>query len=926
MLRFVRRSLLVQLLGVYLLFVAAVLGAYLAVNSVAQQQVTAEVKTTDLALAQEIALDTDAKLRGVEAALVHLSQLDAVRRGDVGAMAGLFQTFEINRQDVDLVYWLDAHGTLQTSAPTDIRVEGSPFSSATVFQRARVASGPIIADGIGDLTIFNAAVTLATPVRDGSGRLRGVLAASLLLSDLNQPLQTVIAAQARQQQSLLISIVDANGRLIVTQEQERLLQPVLDEMPGASDALAGRPASRMGNDAAGRQWLYSAVPIPSAGWAVVVQRPATEALAVVANFRGWIGGAAGLFALGGLLFWLVLLRRVVRPLHALAARHAALPLPGGPARVEPAALTGRTDEIGGLARSLDRLEHDVVTQLAELRTLLDTSNAVVNSLDPRAVGATIIHEVRRLVDIQAAAVLAPDDDGVLRVLVSEGRDERHDRATHVRPDDLTRPAARALRDGRPVQMIAGDGTPFPQLSHDAGFRAVLAIPIISRHVGGVALVAHRTQPRRFTAHEVDLLLTFANYATLAWEHAVLYERSDERLREVARDNERLYRQAMSEKQTLAAIMGSMSDGLILTGADGHVLYANPGAGAMSGLSATKLQGGHIDAVHARLRAGACDPAAYDRRLAQARAGDAASWLLERDASSQRDRTGRHDRDDQDQAISLRLFDVRDDGGQTIGRGLLLRDVTRERDADRFKTTLLGAVGHELRTPLSTIKGYASTLLQDDVTWSGADQRSFLQTISSETDRLARLVSNLLDLSRFEAGLLRLQREPCRLEDVAASAIRRTHAAAADVAVELPAGLPSLDVDGARIEVVLHNLIANALAYGNGRVRVTAAPRQDTVVVSVSDDGPGIDDDEAPHIFEQFYRARRGHQQRSGGIGLGLAICKAFVEAHGGAIWVESSAHGTKISFVAPAIPVAALASAFHAATADEGKVPELSKG
>jgi len=148
--------------------------------------------------------------------------------------------------------------------------------------------------------------------------------------------------------------------------------------------------------------------------------------------------------------------------------------------------------------------------------------------------------------------------------------------------------------------------------------------------------------------------------------------------------------------------------------------------------------------------------------------------------------------------------------------------------------------------------------------------------------------------------LQLQRDPCRLEDVVASAIHRTHAPAADLAVELPPGLPSLDVDSARIEVVLHNLIANALAYGNGRVRVTAAPRQDTVVVSVSDDGPGIDDDEAPHIFERFYRARRGHQQRSGGIGLGLAICKAFVEAHGGAIWAESSAHGTTISFVAPA--------------------------
>jgi len=265
--------------------------------------------------------------------------------------------------------------------------------------------------------------------------------------------------------------------------------------------------------------------------------------------------------------------------------------------------------------------------------------------------------------------------------------------------------------------------------------------------------------------------------------------------------------------------------------------------------------------------------------------------------------------------------VHDDAGQTIGRGLLLRDVTRERDVDRFKTTLLGAVGHELRTPLAAITGYASTLLQDDVVWALEDQRSFLCTISAEADRLARLVSNLLDLSRLEAGLLLLRRDPCRLEDVVASALRRSQAPIPDLAVEIPAGLPLLDVDGARIEVVLHNLLANALAYGNGHVRVTAARRDTMVVVRVEDDGPGIDDDEAPHIFERFYRARRGHEQRSGGTGLGLAICKAFVEAHGGAIWAESGAQGTAISFAVPASP-ASPASTITSASRE----PDLADG
>ncbi len=120
------------------------------------------------------------------------------------------------------------------------------------------------------------------------------------------------------------------------------------------------------------------------------------------------------------------------------------------------------------------------------------------------------------------------------------------------------------------------------------------------------------------------------------------------------------------------------------------------------------------------------------------------------------------RDGRRRAIHLRLFDVGDESGKVIGRGLLLRDVTREREIDEFKSALLAAVGHELRTPLAAIKGHASTLLQHDVTWSTTDQRHFLQTISGEADRLAKLVSNLLDLSRQEAGLLLLNRGPARL--------------------------------------------------------------------------------------------------------------------------------------------------------------------
>jgi signal transduction histidine kinase len=229
--------------------------------------------------------------------------------------------------------------------------------------------------------------------------------------------------------------------------------------------------------------------------------------------------------------------------------------------------------------------------------------------------------------------------------------------------------------------------------------------------------------------------------------------------------------------------------------------------------------------------------------------------------------------------------------------------------------LLAAVGHEVRTPLAAIKGNASTLLQEDVTWSPTDQRHFLQTISGEADRLAQLVSNLLDLSRQEAGLLSLNRVSARVQDLVAKTIEHLRSQGVTIAVHIPDKLPLVNVDSARIEIVLHNLVANALVYGEGEIRITAERWDDGIVVSVADNGPGIAPDELPHVFERFYRARHGHQKHSGGTGLGLTICKAFIEAHGGVIWAESSVRGVTISFSLPLVsPTVAVVPVDTAAT------------
>lgn len=887
MLHLAHRSLLVQLLSVYLLFVIIVLVGGTGANALIEQQLRDDAQASEQALAQTIALETSTRLRDTELALTALGKL-AERSHTPAAITNIFRVFQATRIDVDQVYWLDPWGgVIVSSPPIGVVAE---FSPPNIVQRARVATGPVFEIGIVGISTQSSiepGLIIAEPVRAAGGKLVGMLAANLSLVELSEPVSTVIQAQQRQGRQLIISIIDDQGVLIATPDHQRILQTVLDELPGADQALQGHIVSRIGPGVDGQDWLFSSVPIPDVNWAVVVQRPTSEALAVVAQFQFWLLIAALLFAICGILFWLILLSRVIRPLHILAIQHQTLPVSEQSIPVHVTLLASRDDEVGDLARSLVRLELDGLEKLGELRTLLETSNAVVRSLEPHAVVRKIIGEARRLVDVQAAAVLIPDEQGILRVLVSDGHSEHYDHGLSLSPENAGSSAVQALGSGKPIQKLLTPGQPFASFSYDDGFRAVLAIPIISRHAGSVVLLVHRTEPHLFDQGEINLLLTFANYATLAWEHAILYERSDERLREIAQENEQLYQQAAEEKQTLEAIMGSMGDGLVLTGTDGKVLYANPGTSTIVGLPSETLEHYPINKLYDALHEMAVDTEDYERELARAESSEVSELTVKIRRNNQR------------RAIRLRLFDVGSELSGIIGRGLLLRDVTREHELDEFKSTLLAAVGHEVRTPLSAIKGYASTLLQEDVTWSLADQHHFLQTISSEADRLALLVSNLLDLSRQEAGLLLISCAPTSLQDIVKKTIELLSHSNARISLNIPDDLPLVNVDCPRIEVVLHNLVTNALIYSEGEVSISAKRQNDTVVVAVANNGPGINPEDFPHVFERFYRARHDRQQHSGGTGLGLTISKAFVEAHSCVIWVESNAQDTTISFTLP---------------------------
>jgi len=214
------------------------------------------------------------------------------------------------------------------------------------------------------------------------------------------------------------------------------------------------------------------------------------------------------------------------------------------------------------------------------------------------------------------------------------------------------------------------------------------------------------------------------------------------------------------------------------------------------------------------------------------------------------------------------------------------------ETDRLRTALLNSVSHDLRTPLASIKASASSLLDREVRWSDAERDEFLATINTEADRLTRLVHNLLDMSRIEAGALDPRLVESSLAEAVGPVVRRARAASRQrVDVDVPDELPPVLVDQVRLDQVLTNLLDNARTYAAASpIQVVARRAGDAVELRVVDHGPGIPGPERERVFDQFYRLKGGGR-RPEGTGMGLAICRGIVQAHGGSLRVETTPGG-----------------------------------
>ena len=341
-----------------------------------------------------------------------------------------------------------------------------------------------------------------------------------------------------------------------------------------------------------------------------------------------------------------------------------------------------------------------------------------------------------------------------------------------------------------------------------------------------------------------------------------------------------------------ALLDALPDGVVVVGADRAVSAMNRAAEGITGWSRGDALGAFYGGVLPLRDASGflvhehADP--FRGLLSTVRATPELEYTLVR-------------RDGSEVPVAVRTTFVRDGDRRLTSAVVSLREIGRRKRLDRAASDLISTVSHEIRSPLTSVKGFTSTLLSKWERFSDEQKRVMLQTINYDADRVTRLLGDLLDVSRLEAGRLELKRQEVDLAAIASDAVMRLRLNADEhrLEVRFPESFPKITADPGRIEQVVINLVENAIKYATpGLVTVSAQDLGDDVVVRVSDEGEGIDPDHLPNIFLKFYR--RGSGERRTGTGLGLYICRGIVQAHGGELVVErSDSTGTVFAFRLP---------------------------
>ena len=513
---------------------------------------------------------------------------------------------------------------------------------------------------------------------------------------------------------------------------------------------------------------------------------------------------------------------------------------------------------------------------ARLAVLAEASQTLASTLDYESTLASLASLlVPQFADWYAVDIL--DDDGHFRRIAVVHSDpvksEWADKSRDLYPPDLEEAegTGRAARTGEAVlyRTISDEllhsstkNSEHYEILHELGMASAMVVPLTAagRTFGGLMLVS--SDPARLYGEDD---LEFAKHLG--------------RRAAVAVDNARLYR-AAEERARAAIVVQHVADGVLLVDQSGIIRLWNPAAEQITGLAAADTVGKSTTEVFSPW--------------------EAITDLVARGEP----RPQTHPLEINGRELWLSITGVAFDGGTVFA----FRDLTAERAVEKLKSDFVSTVSHELRTPLAAIYGAALTLRREDVPLGEPQRSGLLEVIASESDRLARIVNDILWASRLESGTMQTTIEKCDGVEIARSVVdtaRHYIPPNIHLTMKAPKKAPLVAADPDKARQVLTNLVDNAVKYSpdGGKVTVEVAVAGSQLRYAVRDEGLGVPPEEHRRIFEKFYRLDPNLTRGVGGTGLGLYISRELLERMGGRIWVESSGSGGSTFFAE--LPVAA---------------------
>ncbi|GAB4434922.1 MAG: ATP-binding protein [Anaerolineae bacterium] len=502
-------------------------------------------------------------------------------------------------------------------------------------------------------------------------------------------------------------------------------------------------------------------------------------------------------------------------------------------------------------------------RLRQREYLLEISRAMSARLDLSSLLELTLKSAVEIVAGQAGLITLRRDDGKMAPWASIG--------LPVQAVPLLEPLWRDIDQENPADGPADISLRLALASRAAGvqMRQVVALPLQIGQESIGFIYIFRTRGVAFSPNDRQVLGAFADQAAVAVHNA------------------RLYQQVSAERERLNAIIEHSGDGVMILNPYRIIQTWNKALSNLTGITAEEAIGRPCyEVLNLKTKQGV---SVCHTSCPLVNPPDDGRLYAE----------GQHHRAD---GLAITLADnyapqVNDQGevSQFVAN---VRDMTRLREAEELKQTLLSVISHELKTPVSIIKGYAGTLAREDADWDKATLADGLQVIEEEADRLDRLITNLLDASRLQAGGLQLKLSLLSLEDMVRSTVEKLQATTRKhtFTVSFPDNFPPIQGDYERIREVLTNILGNAIKYSpeGGQISVSGQlGPHNTVRLAVKDEGIGIPPSDQERIFDRFHRVDNRLARQTPGTGLGLFLVKAVVTAHNGKVWVESSpGHGS----------------------------------